>query len=179
MAEAGAPLHITAFSKDRHERSGFSCGHTAIDSYFKHSISAAIKGNLVSVFVASEDASRLCPALGFYALNMHSIDPEDLPELAGRARVVPIPAIYLKALAVDRRHQGRKLGSALMVDAIKRCVLAAEQVAAAAIVLDVLGGEGFERRVGFYESLGFGIVGGRRNEGRMVLAMKVAKEALR
>lgn len=51
--------------------------------------------------------------------------------------------------------QGRGLGTALMIDAMKRCLSISEQMGAAAIVLDVLKDENFHRRQAFYEQLGF------------------------
>ena len=42
-----------------------------------------------------------------------------------------------------------------MIDAMKRCLGKFEQMGAAAIVLDVLEAEDFERRLQFYADLGF------------------------
>lgn len=51
--------------------------------------------------------------------------------------------------------QGERLGTALFIDALERCLGIADQMGAAAIVLDVLDGGHFARRWKFYADLGF------------------------
>ncbi len=63
--------------------------------------------------------------------------------------------IYLRALAVREDQQGQGLGTALMIDAMRRCLAIADRIGAAAIVLDVLTGAQAERRWTFATNLGF------------------------
>lgn len=51
--------------------------------------------------------------------------------------------------------QGKGLGTALIIYAMRRGMGIAEQMGAAAIVLDVLRDDHFDRRWRFYEELGF------------------------
>jgi predicted N-acetyltransferase YhbS len=50
----------------------------------------------------------------------------------------PIPVILLSRLAVDRKEQGRGLGSHLLRDAITRSIGVAEQVGVRAILVHAL-----------------------------------------
>lgn len=77
------------------------------------------------------------------------------PKAWQRARVPDIPVIYVRAVAVHETMQGKGIGTALVVDAIKRCAAIAEQMGAAAVVLDVLKDEHSDRRWKFYADLGF------------------------
>ncbi len=67
--------------------------------------------------------------------------------------------------------QGEGLGTALVIDAMKRCIGIADQMGAAAIVLDVLDDTHFDRRWSFYEELGFRPLGDSDNPKRVYIPM--------
>jgi GNAT superfamily N-acetyltransferase len=67
--------------------------------------------------------------------------------------------------------QGRGLGTALVVDAMRRCLGIADQMGAAAIVLDVLEDAHVDRRWRFYEDLGFRPLGDKANPTRVYIPM--------
>ena len=98
--------------------------------------------------------------LGFYALNAHSLEGDDLP--ANLTRNAPrsggIPTVYLSMIAVDRRRQGQGFGRILLAGALNRAAAAADQIGIKAVVLDVIedGGPGItEKRRAFYAAMGF------------------------
>ena len=172
------PLFIMKFNKALHVRSAFSCGFKPIDNFLKSSISDQIKNNLVTAWVAVEDSSSKSPVKGFYALNAHSISQTELPDLAGKSRKENIPAIYLNAVAVDQSCQGRGIGTALMVHAIRKSVEFSEQIGCAVIILDVLidGDDvAFIKHVDFYQTLGFKNIEGIDYPHRMYLSIADAK----
>jgi hypothetical protein len=63
-----------------------------------------------------------------------------------RGRVLDVPAIYILAVAIRECMRCKHLGTALVIDAMDRCLGIVDQMDAAAIVLDVLDGEHFDRR---------------------------------
>ena len=63
----------------------------------------------------------------------------------------PIPVILLGQLAVDVNHQGRGLGSDLLIDAGKRALASADVIGARAIVVQAFN----EETRTFYEQFGF------------------------
>ena len=77
------------------------------------------------------------------------------PKLLQGARVPDILVIYIRAVAVRQDFQGSGLGTALLIDVMRRCGNIANQMGVAAIVLDVLKDAVFERRWAFYTRLGF------------------------
>lgn len=113
----------------------------------------------------------------YYALAMHAVMPDDAPALARKRERHAIPAIYLTALAVSKAHQGQSIGTALLGDAIARCVSLSTEIGTAAIILDVLKDTHYERRSAFYLSLGFAPIGGD-NPGRLFLSIKDALATL-
>jgi GNAT superfamily N-acetyltransferase len=88
------------------------------------------------------------------------------------------PAIYIRAVAVREDMQGKRLGTALIVDAMKRCLGIADQMGAAGIVLDVLDGSDFERRWKFYADLGFEPLGDPDNPRRVFIPMATVRATL-
>ncbi|MTH80325.1 GNAT family N-acetyltransferase [Paracoccus aestuariivivens] len=162
---------ISLFNKALHDRSAFSCGLEGIDNWLKNSISDQIKENRLRVYCAVDDNGRV---VGFYALNAHSVRPEEAPALAKKGERHEIPAIYLPSIGVDSSCQGNGLGSALMAHAIRKSVEAADQIGAAAIILDVKRDDNLDRRMKFYTDLGFQLLGGSA-ELRVFLSMKAAR----
>ena len=74
--------------------------------------------------------------------------------------------------------QGKSLGTALVIDAMKRCAGIADQMGAAAIVLDVLDGDQFDRRWKFYVDLGFLPLGDTDNPRRVFIPMADVRATL-
>jgi predicted N-acetyltransferase YhbS len=62
-----------------------------------------------------------------------------------------VPAVRLARLAVDQKWQGKGLGELLLVDAIRRSVLAAESIAAKFMVVDAI----HQKAEAFYIRYGF------------------------
>ena len=75
---ADARYDIRHFDKAPHDRSAFSCGVDQIDTWLKNSISDQIRYNRLVVWCVNDGEGRLC---GFYALNTHSVRPDDVPAL--------------------------------------------------------------------------------------------------
>lgn len=169
-------LTIAKFDKALHDRSAFSCGHGPIDNFLKSSLSDQIKAGMVAAWIATSEAD---PAvLGFYTLGALAVRADFGPKKWQRARVSDVPVIYIRAVAVRDDMQGRGLGTALVVDALKRCLGIADQMGAAAIVLDVLEDHHFERRWKFYDELGFQPLADPNNPHRVFIPMSDVRATL-
>ena len=155
-AEAAAEtpaLVIAKFDKALHDRSAFCCGFAPIDNFLKSSLSDQIKNGMVTAWImTTEDDSAV---LGFYTLGAMVVRADLGPKKWKRAGVPDIPVIYIRAVAIREDMQGKGLGRALVIAAMKRCADISEQIGAAAIVLDVLQDDHSGRLWHFYEELGF------------------------
>ena len=141
-----------------------------MDRWLRQSVAAKIASNRIRLWCATDEGGRL---VGFYALAAHSVEVAGASDLAERGDRHAIPAIYLVALAVDRTCQRTGLGSALMGDAIARSVAISEQLGAAALILDVLEDAARDRRMVFYEGLGFRAIDPKTPH-RLFLPIKLA-----
>lgn len=162
-------LVIAKFDKALHDRSAFSCGFGPIDNFLKSSLSDQIKNGMVAAWIATAEDDQA--VLGFYTLGALAVRGNLGPGKWQRAGVPDIPVIYIRAVAVRTDMQGQGLGTALLIDAMRRCLGIADQMGAAAIVLDVLKDDQFERRSGFYEDLGFKTLGDSDNPQRVYIPM--------
>lgn len=169
-------LTIARFDKALHDRSAFYCGFGPIDNFLKSSLSDQIKAGMVTAWVATlgDDPA----VLAFYTLSALAVRASLGPKKWQRAGVPDVPVIYIRAVAVREDRQGEGLGTALVIDAMRRCLGIAEQMGAAAIVLDVLDDDHFDRRWRFYEDLGFRPLGDPETPHRVFIPMADVRTTL-
>jgi predicted N-acetyltransferase YhbS len=88
---------------------------------------------------------------GYYSLTMGSVLREQAPKPLTRNMPPQIPVVILGRLAVDQRYHGRKIGPALLRNALQRSLAASTEVAARAILVHAIDLE----VVSFYTQYGF------------------------
>jgi ribosomal protein S18 acetylase RimI-like enzyme len=132
-----------------HDRAGFSCGVAALDRYFREQVRQDMRRRATACYVAVEEGDA--NIAGFYTLAAGSVLLSDLPaDLVKRLPRYPsVPVAWLGRLAVDQRYKGRKLGSALLWDALSRAIRS--EIAVFALVVDAKddAAEAFYRHHGF------------------------------
>ena len=101
----------------------FDCGQAALNQFLQRYALVNQKANSAQTYVCCQ--SDL--VVGFYSLAVGSVDPEAAPSkvMAGLARR-PVPVMILARLAVDKEHQRKGLGQALLKDALLRTAQAAD-----------------------------------------------------
>ncbi len=125
-----APRRIS----DADDVTSFSSGEPSLDDYLrKRALANHVQGGS-RCFVTCRDGR----VVGFYALASGSVAHADAPGRVRRNMPDPVPVILLSRLAVDRKEQGRGLGSHLLRDAIGRCVQAADSIGLRAILVHAL-----------------------------------------
>ncbi len=133
-----------------HDRTAFSCGESALDAYLQRQASQDIRRRVAQVFVAIGDVPE--KIAGYYSLSAASFEKGELPSaLAKRLPHYPVPAAVLGRLAIHLEHQGRGLGEALLLDAIRRVVRASATIAVYAVIVDAKneGAQAFYERYDF------------------------------
>ena len=89
--------------------------------------------------------------IAYYSIATGSVSHSDAISKARRNMPDPIPAMILARLAVDRHHQGKGLGVALLKDAVLRILQASEIAGIKVILVHALN----DRAKAFYEKYGF------------------------
>jgi predicted N-acetyltransferase YhbS len=118
-----------------HNRTDFACGGAAPDRYFHKQVSQDARRLVTSCFVAVDEADS--KVAGYYTLAAAGVLLTDLPASLSKRlpRYPSVPVARMGRLAVDQAHQGRKLGSALLWDAISRSMRS--EVAVLGLFVDV------------------------------------------
>jgi GNAT superfamily N-acetyltransferase len=131
------------------DRSGFSCGNSELDRFFRHYAGQnQFKLHLAVTYVAVVD-DRL---LGFATLAAGSIERLSIPSarLRRRMRAYPLPVLRLARLGVDARAQGLGIGRALLAHVLRIAVDQRDAVGCIGVVTDAK-----PEAMSFYASLGF------------------------
>jgi len=117
-----------------HNRAEFRCGVDALDRYFREQAGQDVRRRATACFVARETAAERIA--GFYTLAAGGILLTEMPvRFAKRLPRYPtVPVARLGRMAVALAYQDRKLGGALLWDAIERA--SRSEVAVYALVVD-------------------------------------------
>ena len=132
----------------QHRVDGFDCGREPLNRFLSR---FALQNQLAEAsqtyVVDSADG-----VVGYYTLVVGQVEYDDAPArlVKGLARY-PAPLMILARLAVDRRFQGRGLGSALLKDALLRTAQAAAIAGIRALAVHAKD----EEARAFYERFGF------------------------
>lgn len=175
---AAQTLIIEPLDTSKHDRAAFSCGVDQVDNFIKKTANKLSKADNLRVWVMTENGTSI---VGFYAINAHSIDYQDLPEKFARTRPGhgSIPAAYISMIGRDTRYRGGGYGGILLADCLARIGKVAEQIGTAVVVLDVLDcgdAERTKRRADLYRDYGF--VPFPSNPLRMFLPVATIKDLL-
>lgn len=142
-----SPYRLEGLAK--HDRSGFDCGVPVLNAYLKERVGQDVKRNYATCFVAVDRETD--QVAGYYTLSMSCLRSADLPEAIAKKlpRYPEAPVARMGRLAIDERHQGRKLGSGLVADAVWRVSHA--DVGVYALVVDAKdrGAAAFYKHFGF------------------------------
>ncbi len=143
-----APFRIERLGPG-HVRSDFSCGNQALDRYLAHQARQDVHRRVSACYVTVDsDSGRIA---GYYTLAAGGVLLSGLPDTLVKLlpRYPSVPIARLGRLAVDLRYQGRKLGAALLADALMRAVRS--EIGVFALVVDAKD----ELAAAFYRHHGF------------------------
>ena len=160
--------YVTTLLATTHEKAKFSCGKAMLDNYIKKQARQNVKGKVSACFILSDDDKEI---KGYYTLSNGSIPRSQLPEfiLNQLPRYKDLPVTLLGRLAVDNKFKGQKLGSLLLIDALKRCFNTSSSIESMAVIVDPIDQEA----VAFYTKFGFLLLPG---SGRMFLPMATIEQ---
>ena len=114
-----------------HVVSGFSCGKPELDEWLRKRAMANQASGGTKTHVVVEDGR----VIGFYALANGAVAHSEVRSRTRRNMPDPIPAVILARMAVDEKHRGRGLGSALLQSAIETTLAAARTIGIACLLV--------------------------------------------
>ncbi|OBX10093.1 GCN5 family acetyltransferase [Gallibacterium salpingitidis] len=120
--------------KFHHHLNSFDCGEEVLNLWLKRNALKNQQNQASRTFVICKENI----VVGFYALAAGSVTHQFVSGALRRNMPEPIPVIVLGRLAIDVKYQGKKLGAALLKDAVLRAKNVAEQVGVKALLVHAL-----------------------------------------
>ncbi len=124
----------------------------ALDNYLRRQAAQDGRKHASVTFVLTSDGRAIA---GYYTLSQFSLRLSSLPDSVVRRlpKYPDIPATLLGRFAMSVSFQGKGLGEFLLMDALKRSLEAAKEIASAAVVVDAKNdsAKSFYKRYGFAE----------------------------
>ncbi len=140
-------LHLALLTAE-HDVASFDCGNEELTSWLIRHALASQRADLARTYLALDDEQ----VIGYVSLTTGSVRHDEAPKRYARGMpAYPIPTVLIARLAVDRHHQGRRLGSRLLAEALRLAVTASDAAAARLVVVDAID----EQAVAFYRRRGF------------------------
>lgn len=170
MSAAAALRYRVEVLGKRHDREGFECGTGPLDRYLRQQARQDADKRVAAAFVLVEPPSAR--VLGYYTLSASVIHAADLPQALAHKlpRYPQLPVTMLGRLAVDQKLKGRGIGQFLLMDALRRSLDAATQIAAMAVLVDAKD----QAAEAFYAHFGFMPL--QQQPARLFLPMKTVAE---
>jgi ribosomal protein S18 acetylase RimI-like enzyme len=104
------------------DRSAFTCGNKALNTYLLTQAGQDMKRRVAACFLAIDTATGAIA--GYYTLSAAHVQLADVaPDWQKKLPRYPaVPSVRLGRLAIDVRYQGKKLGVALLSNAVVRAL---------------------------------------------------------
>lgn len=131
-----------------HDKKAFDCGNKILNCYFHTQVSQDVKRRANACYVIVDKNNVVA---GFYTLCSASIPYHELSDTLKKklARYTHLPATLIGRLAIDVHHQGKSLGSVLLVNAIRQAQNS--PIASSVIIVDAKD----DNAIAFYRHFGF------------------------
>lgn len=135
--------------KKNHERKKFDCGVDALNNYLRLMANQQSTKDNTRTFVL-ENIHNPKHIIGFYTLTMTALELSTLPESLQKKHPNISSAGLIARLAVDKHYFKQGYGEWLLIDALKKLLLASDTVAFPLVIVDAKEGV-----VAFYKKFGF------------------------
>jgi GNAT superfamily N-acetyltransferase len=131
-----------------HDVAEFDCGVPSLDEYLVRRALHDQNAGKARTFVIAQGGR----VVGYFSVSASSVEPVDATERSAKGQgAQPIPAVLIGRFAVDAAYQGRGLGEAMLLEALSKCVQAADTIGARVVLVHAID----ERARSFYLRYGF------------------------
>jgi GNAT superfamily N-acetyltransferase len=132
----------------RHDRDDFSCGDPTLDEWLRRYAGQNRRGNTAATWVIADQNDAV---IAYASLSMTGVDLSAAPPPMAKQSPQPVPALLLGRLAVDHRHAGLGVGTALVAHVLATALEINAKAACKAVVVVAL----HEQARSWWERLGF------------------------
>lgn len=128
----GAPVLLT----EAHDHSTFQSGEPVLDEWLRRRAWPNLQMAASRTYVVCPSGSNMIA--GYFSLSMGQILGQDVTGAMRRNMPRQIPAVTLGRLAIDRKWQGKGLGSAMLADVVRRALRASSEVVARLVIVHAI-----------------------------------------
>jgi GNAT superfamily N-acetyltransferase len=114
----------------------FNSGEPLLDEWLKRRALNNLESRASRTYVICQKDNP--DVVGFYSLNMGQILANETAGSMRRNMPTHIPAVVLGRLAIHQTWQGKGLGRALIFDAMRRSLLASQEIAARLVIVHAI-----------------------------------------
>lgn len=132
----------------RHDRTAFDSGELGLDEWLRRYAGQNRRRDTAATWVVSAEGGEV---VAYASLAMTAIDRSAAPDDLAKRAPDPVPALLVGRLAVDRRHAGLGVGTALVAHVLATAVDLNEKAACRAVVVTAINA----RARAWWERLGF------------------------
>ena len=118
----------------KHNRKTFDCGVTELNQFLQQQARQKTAKHISKTYVACQDSAPTV-IMGYHTLTGYSVTTP-LSHRDYKKYPHPLSAVKLARLAVGCSLQGQRLGERLLIDAIYRTVLVAQQISTIGLFVD-------------------------------------------
>ncbi len=115
----------------------FRCGVHALDDFFARHSATNERNGVCRTYVYPGERDGSPTVLGFYTLSMADVEAAEVaPAMSVKLPRYALPVALVGRLAVDERARGRRIGAALVVDALQRALSLAQIIGCLGVIVD-------------------------------------------
>ena len=138
----------TPLDPGRHDRTRFESGEPTLDEWLRRYAGQNRRRDTAATWVILDAHDAV---VAYATIAMTGIDRFPVPPSVAKQAPDPVPALLLGRLAVDRRHSGQGIGTALVTHVLATAVELNTKAACRAVIVSALNSDA--RR--WWERLGF------------------------
>lgn len=164
-----ASNHSVFLLRKAHDRASFDCGIESLNVFLKQHALQNSKAGYSKTYVMLADG--VPDVMAYYTICAGEfacalLPPDELKKVPQ----YPVPVVRLCRLATDVKYQKLGLGSAMLVDALRRAVQVSNHIGVRAVEVDALG----DRARIFYQNFGF--IPLTENQNHLYISIQSAKQ---
>lgn len=119
----------------RHNRDDFNCGNEALNQFLKQTARQHIQKGISRTFVLI-DTEQPDIIISFFTLTLCEVRVEKLPPKFAKKYPSKVAGVKLARLAVDKAYQRQGIGEIMMIEAMRRAVVVAENAGGIGLFVD-------------------------------------------
>jgi ribosomal protein S18 acetylase RimI-like enzyme len=143
-------VKVVELLEKRHDRDGFDCGNEALNQFLRQTARQHIQKGISRMFVLVETEQPNI-IIGFFTLSLCVVQSAMLSPQLAKKYPLKVPGVKLARLAVAQTFQRKGIGGILMVEAMQRAVIVAENAGGIGLFVDAKD----TAAKTYYESYGF------------------------